>query len=84
MQNEEVIEQLKRGCEDAVKRANRLERELRLAKARAELAEADRDILLEENKSLQRSQRRLDKALEKVSGHLAEYHELIEEERYEE
>lgn len=84
MQNEEVIEQLKRGCDDAVRRAYRLERELRLAKARAELAEADRDVLADENRSLQRNQRRMHKAIEKVKECIAEYDELLEEERYEE
>ena len=86
-----VIDEMKKAVEfaeegraKAEQRANRLERELRVAKARAELAEADRNVLAEENKSLLRNQRRLDETIQKVQDRLYEYDELLEEERYEE
>ena len=86
-----VVDRLKKdvkfaeeGRAKAEERANRVERELRVAEARAELAEAERDVIADENKFLLRHQRRDRKTIERVTQKLEEYSELLEEGHYEE
>ena len=74
----ETVDSLKQGLTESTNRVRYLECKLRLAEARAEVAEASRDVALEENKEILAELGIKRKAFNHLEYRLKEYEELLE------